>query len=1031
MSGSSKKYWKGIEELENHPEFAKNANKEFQDYLPILNKNEETGATHRRDFLKVLGFGVAAVSLAACDTPVKKAIPYAIKPEEVDPGVANWYASSFVDGADYCSVLVKTREGRPIKIEGNKFSSISAGGTTIKAQASVLSLYDEYRLRKPLKAGKDADWKTVDADITASLKDINAKGGKIRLVTPSIASPSTQAVINEFLAANQNAKQVVYDSISYAGIINANKLSFGKAAIPSYDFSKAKTIVSIGADFLSTWLLAGQNAKQYGKGRKLTKDKKEMSRHYQFETTLSLTGANADFRTAVKPSQLGLVATSLYKALGGSTSAPTLELPSIAKAAKDLASNKGASLVVCGSNDPNVQVIVNAINSLLGNYGSTIDINKTNNLVQGNDSDFNDFVNELKSGEVDGVLFYNVNPVYSSSRSSEIKEGLKKTGLTIAICQSLDETSSEVKFVLPDNHYLESWNDHQPIDGLYSLQQPTITNIFDTRPFQETLLTLSGKTPDFYAYIRNYWSTMLFGTQSTYDTFNEFWDRSVHNGVYEVAPSSSMSASDFGGNVAVASNSIANTYKVKSDKKELAIYVKAAMGDGSQANNPWLQELPDPITKATWDNYITIAPSEAKALGITNVQGNTQYATLKVGSKTTEKLPILIQPGQALGTFGLALGYGRTVAGKVAKERNENRGVGINAFEYTTYQNGTILYAAEDVTLTLTGELRQIAHTQIHQTIMGRNIVQDTTLDKYKKEENVRHHDPSYEKTIVTSEGVQKAGEMSLWTKADWKSKYNNHFWGMVIDLNTCLGCSACVVSCNAENNVPVVGRDEISNARDMHWLRIDRYYSSVEDSKPLEDRDKRLMENPADNPQVVFQPMMCQHCNNAPCETVCPVLATTHSTEGLNQMTYNRCIGTRYCANNCPYKVRRFNWFAYTENEMFDFHMNSSLGKMVLNPDVTVRARGVMEKCSMCVQRIQEGKLTAKKESRRPVDGEIETACSQSCPTNAITFGDMNNPESEISKLITDEKEGRLFQVLEEINTRPSVYYLSKVRNV
>ncbi|MFN8438974.1 MAG: TAT-variant-translocated molybdopterin oxidoreductase [Cytophagales bacterium] len=1028
MSGSSKKYWKGIEELENHPEFVKNANKEFQDYLPVLNKNEETGATHRRDFLKILGFGVAAVSLAACEAPVKKAIPYAIKPEEVDPGVANWYASTFVDGADYCSVLVKTREGRPVKIEGNKFSSINNGGTTIKAQASVLSLYDEYRLTKPQKGGKDSDWKTVDAEISASLNDINSKGGKVRLVTSSIASPSTQAVIAQFLSKNTNAKQVVYDSISYAGIVKANLSSFGKAAVPTYDFSKASVIVSIGADFLSTWLLSAQYAKQYAKTRKLSNTKKEMSRHYQFETNLSLTGANADFRTPVKPSQLGLVATSLFNAIGGSVSAPALELPSIKKAATDLlkAKNEGKStLVVSGSNDPNVQVIVNAINTALGNYGSTVDISKTNNLVQGNDSDFNSFVDELKAGELDAVLFYNVNPVYTSSRASEIKEGIKKTPLTISFAPNVDETSNEVKYILPDNHYLESWNDFEPITGKFSFQQPTITNIFDTRQFQDTLLKLSGSNASFYDVIRNTWASKSTGS------FEDFWNRAVHNGVYETSIESMSSI--FSGDVNTAASNISSTYKANSGKVELSIYVKAAMGDGSQANNPWLQEVPDPITKATWDNYITISPKDAKEKGITNVQGNTVYGTLKIGNKTTEKLPILIQPGQAIGTFGVALGYGRVISGKVAKEGNKSdgKGIGVNAFEYTSLSNSTVCYSAEDVSLTVTSELRQIAHTQIHQTIMGRNIVQDTTLKKYIEKPNVREHNETYEKTIVTPNGKERADQVSMWTAADWKSKYNNHFWGMVIDLNSCIGCSSCVVSCNAENNVPVVGRDEISNARDMHWMRIDRYYSSVEDSKPLEDRDKRLMENPEDNPQVVFQPMMCQHCNNAPCETVCPVLATTHSTEGLNQMTYNRCVGTRYCANNCPYKVRRFNWFAYTENEMFDFHMNSKLGKMVLNPDVTVRARGVMEKCSMCVQRIQEGKLNAKKESRRPIDGEIETACSQSCPTDAITFGDMNDSESKISKLIAEESEGRLYQVLEEINTRPSIYYLSKVRNI
>lgn len=1027
MSGSSKKYWKGIEELENHPEFVKNANKEFQDYLPILNKNEETGATHRRDFLKILGFGVAAVSLAACDTPVKKAIPYAIKPEEVDPGVANWYASSFVDGADYASVLVKTREGRPIKIEGNKFSSISQGGTSVKAQASVLSLYDEHRYKQPKDAGKDSKWEIVNAKVSKSLEEISSKGGKIRLVTPSVASPSSQAVINDFIG-KYGAKHIVYDSISYAGIIKANQKSFGKAVIPSYDFTKANVIVSIGADFLCTWLSADQYAKQYAANRRLNSKHKVMNRHYQFETTLSLSGANADFRKPVKPSQLGLVATTLYKLLGGSGE-ESLKFPELSKAAKELLDNRGSSLVVSGSNDPEVQIVVNAINDFLGNYGKTIDLSKPNNLVQGNDSDFNELVDELKAGDVSAVLFYNVNPVYNHIRSAEVKDGIKKAELSVALAYAEDETSSLTQYVLPTNHYLESWNDFQPTEGYYSLQQPTITNIFDTKQFEESLLALAGKDTDYYEYIRGVWNSTLFNTQSTYSNFDDFWNRSVHNGVYE-NPRSNSGDAQFSADVSSAIATISSNYKVDSKKTELAIYVKSAIGDGSQANNPWLQELPDPITKATWDNYITIAPSDAKAKGITNVQGNTVYGVLKIGSKTA-KLPILIQPGQALGTYGIALGYGRTVSGKVARERNEERGIGVNAFEFTSIVNGTISYSVAEVDLEVTPELRQIAHTQIHQTIMGRNIVQDTTLSKYKKVENVREHDESYQKTIVTSEGKERAGSISLWNRADWKSKYNNHFWGMVIDLNTCLGCSACVVSCNAENNVPVVGRDEVSNARDMHWLRIDRYYSSVEDHKERDDRDKKLMENPEDNPRVVFQPMLCQHCNNAPCETVCPVLATTHSTEGLNQMTYNRCVGTRYCANNCPYKVRRFNWFAYVENENFDYYMNNSLGKMVLNPDVTVRARGVMEKCSMCVQRIQEGKLTAKKEGRRPADGEIETACSQSCPTDAITFGDMNDPSSRISKLIADEKEGRLFQVLEEINTRPSLYYLSKVRNI
>jgi len=1039
MTGSDKKYWKGLDELNNDPAFLSNAMNEFPEFLPISQSGNtsEQGGTHRRDFLKMLGFGVAAVSLAACEAPVKKAIPYLNKPEDVDPGVANWYASSYLDGGEYCSILVKTREGRPIKIEGNKFSSVTKGGISAKVQASVLSLYDKERLNGPRTNGQPSTWESIDADLTEQLNKISLDGGQIRIVSSTLLSPSSKKVIADFMSKFPTTKHITYDAVSGSGILKANQKSFGKSVLPSYDFSKAKVIVSIGADFLGTWLSPVEYARQYAEYRKIKSTKDSISQHFQFETNLSLSGANADFRTPIKPSQEGLVVAMLYKLIGGEIDTPAIEVKNLKEAADALVAANGYSLVVSGSNDPSVQVIVNAINDKLTSYGKTVDISTPSYYKQGDDATMVEFVNEVKSGNIAGVIFYNTNPVYTYPSSNDLKEGLKKVSLSVSFATTMDETASEVKYVCPDHHYLESWNDAEPRKGAFSLVQPTISPIFKTRMAQESLLKWTGVKKDFYNYIQEYWKSHIFNLQSKYVDFNSFWDRSLHNGVFETKGSYQSQSTDstsvdstvvvsstFNGDVSASASDIAQRYKVSSTGIELALYEKIGLGTGNQANNPWLQELPDPISKATWDNYLTIPISMAEKFGIKMTQGFTVYAEIKADGNSI-KVPLMIQPGQAKDTVGLAIGYGRTKAGKVAN------GVGVNAYQFANFGGGFVNFNVAIVTVTPTSETYQIALTQTHQTIMGRDIVQEVSLKEYKKlNGNVRLKD-QYKKTMHTPDkGEQKASDLTLWSKADWDKKRTNHFWGMVIDLNSCIGCGSCVIGCQAENNVPVVGRDEVRNSREMHWIRIDRYYSSAEESKKKVDRSYSLLENPAENPQVLFQPMMCQHCNNAPCETVCPVLATTHSTEGLNQMTYNRCIGTRYCANNCPYKVRRFNWFLYYENDKFDYNMNNDLGKMVLNPDVTVRARGVMEKCSMCVQRIQEGKLSAKRESRRPIDGEIETACSQSCPTEAIVFGDMNDPESRISKVMAEQKEGRLFNVLEEINTHPSVSYLTKVRN-
>jgi MoCo/4Fe-4S cofactor protein with predicted Tat translocation signal len=1023
MEESKKVYWKGIEQLANNPEFVKNAHHEFAQPGP-----EEDLGHSRRDFLKMMGFGVSAVALAACEAPIRKAIPYVNKPVDIDPSLPNYYASSYVNGGDYCSIVVKTREGRPIKIEGNALSNVTKGGVSVQVEASVLSLYDNARLRGP-KVGKDKiSWEDLDKQVIAKLNEISGKGGQIRIVSNTILSPSTKAAIEKFKATYASTQHIQYDQTSSYGIVKANEESFGAAVVPSYDFSKAKVIVSVAADFIGSWISPIEFTKQYALTREVTEDKRDMSRHYQFESILSITGANADYRTQIKPSEEGAVVIQLYNLLAGKAGRPTVsggvEKANIAKAAEELWTNRGNALVVAGSNDKAIQVVVNAINDILGSYGTTIDLNTPVNFRQGDDVAMSNFVNELEAGKIGAVIFYNCNPVYDFPAGDKIAAALKNVELSVATSYKEDETGTLAKYMAPDHHFLEAWNDAEPKKNFFSLGQPTITPIFKSRAAQESLLVWSNEPKaDYFEFVKNNWRTWFYKDQ-TFD-FQSFWDKCLYDGVYEL-PATAAAAVTFAGNVGAAADAIASNYKAGA--WELVIYESGNIGNGSQANNPLLQELPDPITKATWDHYVTVAPKDAKDIDFS--ESVTKYATITFNDKTV-KLPMLVQPGQTPGTIGIPVGYGRTKAGKVADN------IGQNVYPFVALVNGSLSYSAT-VTFTPTTETYQIAQTQTHNTYMGREtVVQETLLSEYKDKNWDRDFHPSVA-TWTDPEHKVAPGEISLWKGHE----YNNHHWGMAIDLNTCTGCAACVVACNVENNVALVGREEVINRREMHWLRIDRYYSS---DAPAD--DWRGIEVAAENPDVVFQPMLCQHCNNAPCETVCPVAATTHSTEGLNQMTYNRCIGTRYCANNCPYKVRRFNWFKYHDNRQFETAnpaMNSDLGKMVLNPDVTVRSRGVMEKCSFCVQRIQAGKLTAKKERRPLKDGEVVTACAAACSTGAIVFGDINNPESKVSKLLKirpmDEKHPhridkiadnpRAYQVLEEIGVKPNIWYLTKVRN-
>jgi len=1065
MKNNKKTYWQGIEQLKNDPAFVQHNEKEFPEALPIndaYGDNSQSKGDSRRDFLKMMGFSVAAVSLAACEAPVKKAIPYLNKPESVDPGIPNYYASTFSQGGEYCSVVVKTREGRPIFVEGNTFSKVSHGGTSPSVNASVLSLYDIEKLQNPTKGGAVADWATIDKEIQSSLTSLATSNTPIYIVSNTILSPTTKKALNEFMQRYPSAKLVTYDAESAHGILEANKRQFGKAMIPAYHFDKAKAIVGIGADFLGNWISGIEYSASYIKNRKVGKKNKDMSSHFQFESILSITGSSADYRTPIKASQSGLVAANLYNAVARATGNTTIagidkvEAANLDKAAEALLANKGASLVVSGSNDVSEQLIVNGINEMLGNYGQTIGTDRPSFQKQGNDAEMKAFIDALGTG---GVIFYNCNPVYDHPMGGKIAEGVAKAKLSISTADRADETASLCTYVCPDTHFLESWGDAEPKKGHFSICQPTINKIFNTRQVEESLLTWAGNTTSMYDYLKSHWNEVIFPSQTKEADFGKFWQTVLHDGVYDMADiadytswhegaAEEMSADDTATDAATVDLSAAAASVKKragAQGMELVIYTNHVIGTGINANNPMLQETPEPISKVCWGNFVAVSQVFAKEQGIMNSEFETSkpVANVKVGG-VEMKLPVIIQPGQQKETISIALGYGRdgAKAGKVAAEAG-----GVNAYPFIQY-DGSLQYSVAGVEISFTSEMEDVAQTQTHHTIMGREaIIQEATLAEYKANPT----DILHKVHISTYEGTSKPSDISIWDiqKDGFKDdpreekeegrelfldklnidsdrfRYNNHHWGMSIDLNSCTGCAACVVACHMENNVPVVGKQEVINRREMHWLRIDRYYSN-----PAGAESNSELEEAADNPEVVFQPMMCQHCNNAPCETVCPVAATTHSSEGLNQMTYNRCVGTKYCANNCPYKVRRFNWFKYHNNDDFDYHMNNSLGKMVLNPDVTVRSRGVMEKCSLCVQRIQSGKLKAKIEGRRVEDADANTACASACTTGAITFGDLNHETSQVRLTLEDELDSRAYNVLDELNVSPNVWYLAKIRN-
>jgi len=1016
--GSHKKYWKSELELSSDNSIVENLkNNEFASELPIDNfledKNtlEETN-TNRRDFLKYLGFSTAAATLASCEGPVHKSIPYVVQPEQIRPGISNFYATSISDGFDFANVLVKTREGRPIKIEKNSKSDSQAPNARV--HASVLSMYDSSRIQGPTMDGKNISWEQFNLIISAQLKAMSASNKKIVLLTQTFSSPSTDLIIKKFINKYPNIQHVVYDTISESKALDAFELSYNVRALPTYDFSKADVIVSVGADILGDWQGGGFSS-GYSKSRIPKKGK--MSKHFQLEANMSLSGANADVRIPLKPSVQKKALLKIYEYISGENVNISLDeelenkLKSIASSLKN---SSGKGVFVTGIDDVDAQVLALKINQLINS--EVINTSKLNLTRKGDDKKVLQLVRDLSNNKIDGLIMAGVNPSYTLSSFKEFNEALKLLDFSICFSMNNNETAMLSKWVAATPHYLESWGDVEMKSGDFSLVQPTIKPLFDTQQFQDVLLNWSEISNSFYDELKSNWNkTILKGLS---------WNQALHDGVFYQNKFSSRSFRKLDLNSRISKINDSDTGDF-----ELTLYSKTSMGDGSQANNPWLQEMPDPITRVSWDNYLTVSKSDAKNLGLKNINEsngalNSNYANVKVDGSNL-KIPVIIQPGQAKGSVGLSFGYGRINGVKSELQ------TGVNGYDlYKDFVN------VQNVSIESVDEIHEFACVQLHNTLMGRgDIIKETTLEIFNtKKSSEWNHVPqvslNHIETPVTSPDVD------IWEEFD---RSIGHHFNLSIDLNGCTGCGACVIACHAENNVPVVGKSEVRRSRDMHWLRIDRYYSSQEsfsDDNETKDNISGIkeslsvfgeMENPSENPQVAFQPVMCQHCNHAPCETVCPVAATTHSRQGQNHMAYNRCVGTRYCANNCPYKVRRFNWFLYSDNNEFDFNMNDDLGKMVLNPDVVVRSRGVMEKCSMCIQKTQKTILDAKLDGRVIKDGEFQTACSSACDSGAMVFGDINDKESEVLKLKEDD---RMYHLLESVGTKPNVVYQVKVRN-
>jgi len=959
-------YWRSLNELAGQPEFKENLGREFPE--TVL---EGLAGLSRRSFLGLMGASLALAGLAGCRKPVEKIIPYVTPPEEIIPGIANYYATTMPMGTDAYGVIVECHEGRPTKIEGNPRHPATRGAANAWILASILGLYDPDRSPKIIHKGLENNWNDFVAFWRELDKKYSTTGGEgLAILTEPFSSPSLFNALQMFRRRFPRALVKSWSPVNYK-----NSLSTLENAAPGklktvYSLDKAKVILSLDSDFLAAEPDNLAAAADFVKGRKVDSPLDSMNRLYVVESNYSLTGAMADHRLRLSPDHLS----GFIRALAGElirrgvniNLEPASETPSafsfdetwIRALAEDLSAHKGEGLIrVGGTHSPELGLAVYHLNRALGNIGKTVTYYEARDTFDDNLAP----ENLLAKGTGDAIstlILLGVNPVYASTGDNEISSALAKIENTIHFGECFDETAEHCTWHIPAAHYLESWGDVWAADGIAGVIQPMIAPLYDGRSTVELwnlLATANDETG--YEIVRRTWAGILPAAD-----FENKWRQILHDGLLDNSASKPIEINFADESKIVINDSRATT----SGKLNLVVVPDTSVFDGRFANSSWLQELPDPITKLAWDNAALVSIATAKNLNLQNGD------MVRIDDSDTA-VPIWIQPGISENTVVMNLGYGRTRAGRIGT------GVGFNAYK---------LRHKKEISLEKTGGRHHFANTQEHGAMEGRAIFREANLEKYRR-------DPKFAEKMVEHPPLK-----SIFKEHSYDQGYQ---WGMTIDLNSCIGCGACTIACQSENNIPVVGKEQVINGREMHWIRNDRYFVGE-----------------SDDPRVVIMPMACQHCENAPCESVCPVSATTHDKEGLNVMTYNRCIGTRYCSNNCPYKVRRFNFFNYTKD------MPETV-KMAQNPDVTVRFRGVMEKCTFCVQRINRGKQAAKKENRTVRDGEIQTACQQACPTKAISFGNILDPDSNVAQI---KKSDRNYALLAELNVKPRNTYLARIRN-
>ena len=994
MRKDPREFWRSLDELADDPAFQERLHQEFPTAVEAI-----TDPVERRSFLKLMGASLGLAGVSACTRqPVETIVPYVRQPEEIVPGKPMFFATAMPLGGVGVGLLVESHEGRPTKVEGNPEHPGSLGATDVFAQASILDLYDPDRARAVTNLGEIRAWPTFLATLRAALVGQETlRGAGLRILTESIASPTLLDQLQQILRRFPEAKWHQWDPAGRDTVYAGARLAFGEPVETVYRLDRADVIVSLDADVLASGAGSLHYARQFA-DRRRPSDAERMNRLYVAESMPSATGTRADHRLPIRPSEVDLVARQLASAVGvagvsggGSFSGQAAERASkwVAAVAKDLQAHKGSSVVIAGSAQPAaVHALAHAINAALGNVGNTVVYTEPVVAAPADQIEsLKALAADMAAGKVDLLLVMGGNPVYSAPADLNFAEAMGKVPLRVYYGTHDDETAELSHWHVPQSHYLESWGDVRAFDGTISIIQPLIAPLYATRSPYE-MLAVFGATPERSGYdiVREHWirETGLGTPGDEGDATPEFevrWRRWLHDGVMAgtaFAPKS----------VTLQPAAVTPPAGVSGTGMDIQFHADPAVLDGRFANNGWLQELPKPLTKLLWDNAVIVSPATAQSLGITpsfSMQGGERGQTLSEVVEVRYKgrsvrgalFPVVGHPDDAVTVH---LGYGRRRGGHLL------RGAG---FDANAVRTADAAYVGRGVELVPTGEGYSLACTQGHHSMEGRGMVRALSKEEFLKNPAAVHEGfetPPRTLTLVP------------------EYKYDGYKWGMAIDVNVCTGCNACVVGCQAENNIAVVGKAQVLRGREMHWLRVDTYYRG-----------------PADNPETFAQPVPCQQCENAPCEVVCPVNATVHSHEGLNDMVYNRCVGTRYCSNNCPYKVRRFNYLLFQDWD------TPSL-KLGRNPDVTVRSRGVMEKCTYCVQRINEAKITAEKAMRRVRDGDIQTACQQACPTQAIVFGDLNDASSRVAKL---QAEQRSYTMLADLNTRPRTAYMAVVRNV